>query len=385
MTLKDKACVTGIGETSYMRGSTQTAFELQIEASLKAIADAGLDPKQIDGVIPIGIVSATAEDFIDNFGIPDLRFSALVPHGGASPVMALQCAAAAVAAGLCNHVLISFGRNVTGASATKAGARIHTMPQFHYVTEFEYPIGNAAPAQIYAPMAQRHMAMYGTKVSHFGEVAVAHRQHALLNDNAVMKKPMTLQDHANSRMIADPFRLFDCSLESDGGAACIVSAAERASDLKHRRVFISGTAAGHPDQPGAITQRPDMTSLGIAKAAQRAFHMAGVTHADIDVAEIYDCFTYAVIRQLEDLGFCKKGEGGPFVEGGRLRLDGALPTNTHGGLLSQAHVWGLNHIVELVHQLRGNAGRAQVKDAEVGLVTGYGDLGDGAVAIMRRD
>lgn len=385
MTLKDKACVTGIGETSYMRGSTQTAFELQIEASLKAIADAGLDPKQIDGVIPIGIVSATAEDFIDNFGIPDLRFSALVPHGGASPVMALQCAAAAVAAGLCNHVLIAFGRNVTGASATKAGARIHTMPQFHYVTEFEYPIGNAAPAQIYAPMAQRHMAMYGTKVSHFGEVAVAHRQHALLNDNAVMKKPMTLQDHANSRMIADPFRLFDCSLESDGGAACIVSAAERASDLKHRRVFISGTAAGHPDQPGAITQRPDMTSLGIAKAAQRAFHMAGVTHADIDVAEIYDCFTYAVIRQLEDLGFCKKGEGGPFVEGGRLRLDGALPTNTHGGLLSQAHVWGLNHIVELVQQLRGNAGRAQVKDAEVGLVTGYGDLGDGAVAIMRRD
>jgi acetyl-CoA acetyltransferase len=385
LTLKDKACVTGIGETSYMRGSTQTAFELQIEASLKAIADAGLDPKQIDGVIPIGIVSATAEDFIDNFGIPDLRFSALVPHGGASPVMALQCAAAAVAAGLCNHVLIAFGRNVTGASATKAGARIHTMPQFHYVTEFEYPIGNAAPAQIYAPMAQRHMAMYGTKVSHFGEVAVAHRQHALLNDNAVMKKPMTLQDHANSRMIADPFRLFDCSLESDGGAACIVSAAERASDLKHRRVFISGTAAGHPDQPGAITQRPDMTSLGIAKAAQRAFHMAGVTHADIDVAEIYDCFTYAVIRQLEDLGFCKKGEGGPFVEGGRLRLDGALPTNTHGGLLSQAHVWGLNHIVELVRQLRGNAGRAQVKDAEVGLVTGYGDLGDGAVAIMRRD
>ena len=385
MTLRDKACVTGVGETTYMRGSTQSAFELQIEASLKAIADAGLDPKQIDGVIPIGIVSATAEDFIDNFGIPDLRFSALVPHGGASPVMALQCAAAAVAAGVCNHVLIAFGRNVTGAAATKAGARIHTMPQFHYVTEFEYPIGNAAPAQIYAPMAQRHMALYGTKVSHFGEVAVAHRQHALLNDNAVMKKPMTLEDHANSRMIADPFRLFDCSLESDGGAACIVSSAERASDLKHRRIFISGTAAGHPDQPGAITQRPDMTSLGIAKAAQRAFQMAGVTHADIDVAEIYDCFTYAVIRQLEDLGFCKKGEGGPFVEGGRLRLDGALPTNTHGGLLSQAHVWGLNHIVELVRQLRGNAGRAQVKDAEVGLVTGYGDLGDGAVAIMRRD
>ncbi len=384
MTLRDKACVTGIGETAYVRGSTKTAFELQMEASLKAIRDAGLDPRQIDGVIPIGIVSGTAEDFIDNFGITDLRFSAVVPHGGASPAMALQAAAAAVAAGVCNHVLIAFGRNVTGAAITKAGARIHTMPQFHYVTEFEYPLGNVAPAQIYAPMARRHMELYGTKVEHFGEVAVAHRQHALLNDNAVMKKPITLEDHASSRMIADPFRLLDCSLESDGGAACIVSSAERAADLRHRRVFISGVAEGHPAQPGSITQRPDMTSLGIAKAAERAFRMAGVAHADIDVAEIYDCFTYAVIRQLEDMGFCKKGEGGPFVEGGRLRLGGALPTNTHGGLLSQAHVWGLNHIVELVRQLRGDAGRAQVRDAEVGLVTGYGDLGDGAIAIMRR-
>ena len=384
MTLRDKACVSGIGETAYMRGSTKTAFELQIEASLKAVADAGLTPRDIDGVIPIGIVSGTADDFIENFGIPDLRFSAVIPHGGASPVMALQCAAAAVAAGACNHVLITFGRNVTAKAITKAGARIHTMPQFHYVTEFEYPFGAIAPAQLYAPMARRHMELYGTKVEHFGEVAVAHREHALLSDNAVMKKPITLEDHRNSRMISDPFRLLDCSLESDGGAACIVSAANRAGDMKHRRVYISGVAEGHPDSPGSITQRPDMTSLGIAKASARAFQMAGVTHADIDVTEIYDCFTYAVIRQLEDLGFCKKGEGGPFVEGGRLRLGGALPTNTHGGLLSQAHVWGLNHIVELVRQLRGDGGRAQVKDAEVGLVTGYGDMGDGALAIMRR-
>ena len=384
MSLSDKACVTGIGETQYMRGSSKTAFELQLEASLKAIADAGLTPKDIDGIIPIGIVSGTADDFIDNFGIPDLRFSALIPHGGASPVMALQCAAAAVAAGVCNHVLITFGRNVTAAS-NKAGARIHQMPQFHFVTEFEYPMGAIAPAQLYAPMARRHMELYGTTVAQFGEVAVACREHALLNDNAVMKKPITLEDHRNSRMIADPFRLLDCSLESDGGAAIVVSSAAAAGDLRHGRVFISGVAAGHPDSPGSITQRPDMTSLGIAKASARAFQMAGVTHADIDVTEIYDCFTYAVIRQLEDLGFCAKGEGGPFVEGGRLRLGGALPTNTHGGLLSQAHVWGLNHVVELVRQLRGDGGLAQVQGAEVGLVTGYGDMGDGALAILRRE
>ena len=383
MTLCDKACVTGIGETAYMRGSTKTAFELQIESSLKAIADAGLTPKDIDGIIPIGIVSGTADDFIDNFGLPDLRFSALVPHGGASPAMALQCAAAAVATGACNHVLITFGRNVS-AAANKAGARIHGMPQFHFVTEFEYAMGAIAPAQLYAPMARRHMELYGTTVEQFGEVAVACREHALLNENAVMKKPITLEDHRNSRMIADPFRLLDCSLESDGGAAVVISATERAGDLRHRKVYISGVAAGHPDSPGSITQRPDMTSLGIGKAAPRAFRMAGVTPADIQVAEIYDCFTYAVIRQLEDMGFCAKGEGGPFVQGGRLKLGGALPTNTHGGLLSQAHVWGLNHIVELVRQLRGDAGRAQVKDAELGLVTGYGDMGDGALAIMRR-
>ena len=383
MTLCDKACVTGIGETAYMRGSTKTAFELQIESSLKAIADAGLTPKDIDGIIPIGIVSGTADDFIDNFGLPDLRFSAVVPHGGASPAMALQCAAAAVATGACNHVLITFGRNVS-AAANKAGARIHGMPQFHFVTEFEYAMGAIAPAQLYAPMARRHMELYGTTVEQFGEVAVACREHALLNDNAVMKKPITLEDHRNSRMIADPFRLLDCSLESDGGAAVVISATGRAGDLRHRKVYISGVAAGHPDSPGSITQRPDMTSLGIGKAAPRAFRMAGVTPADIQVAEIYDCFTYAVIRQLEDMGFCAKGEGGPFVQGGRLKLGGALPTNTHGGLLSQAHVWGLNHIVELVRQLRGDAGRAQVKDVELGLVTGYGDMGDGALAIMRR-
>jgi len=383
MSLTDKACVSGIGETKYTRRAETSAFELQIEASLSAIRDAGLDPKEIDGVIPIGLITGIAEDFIDNFGIPDLRFSALIPHGGASPAMALQCATLAIAGGVCKHVLIAFGRNVSALSA-KAGARIHQMPQFHYVTEFELATGMAAPAQIYAPMARRHMEEFGTTAEHFGEVSVAMREHALLNDNAIMKKPITMEDHHNSRMIADPFRLFDCSLESDGGAAVVLSAAERATDMPHHPVYISGVAAGHPDSPASITQRPDIASLGLGKAAGRAFEMAGVTHADIDIAEVYDCFTYAVIKQFEEMGFCAQGEGGPFVADGRLRPGGTLPTNTHGGLLSQAHVWGMNHITELVRQLRGDAGRAQVADAEIGLVTGYGDMGDGGIAIMRR-
>lgn len=383
MQLRDKACVSGIGETLYSKRAEQGVVGLQLQASLAAIRDAGLEPKDIDGLIPIGVVSAIAEDFIDNFGIPDLRFSALIPHGGASPAMALQAATLAVAGGVCNHVLIAFGRNVSAAAA-KAGARIHQMPQFHYVTEFELATGMAAPAQIYAPMARRHMELYGTTVEHFGEIAVAMREHAMRNDNALMQKPMTLADHRNSRMIADPFRLFDCSLESDGGAAVVVSSAERARDLKQRPVYISGVATGHPDSPASITQRPDIAALGLGKAAPRAFQMAGVSHDDIDVAQVYDCFTYAVLRQFEEMGFCARGEGGPFVANGRLRPGGALPTNTHGGLLSQAHMWGMNHIVELVRQLRGDAGRAQVVDAEVGLVTGYGDMGDGGIAIMHR-
>jgi acetyl-CoA acetyltransferase len=186
-------------------------------------------------------------------------------------------------------------------------------------------------------------------------------------------------------MISDPFRLLDCSIESDGGAAFIVSASDRARDMRQPRVVVEGIAEGHPDSPSAITQREDMTTLGIAKAAPIAFGQAGIGPDDIDVAEIYDCFTYVVLCQLEDMGFCDKGEGGDFVSDGRLRPGGALPTNTHGGLLSQAHMLGMNHIVELVRQLRWQAGEAQVPDAEIGLATGYGDLGDGGLVVMRRD
>jgi acetyl-CoA acetyltransferase len=384
MTLANKAAVTGIGDTDYTRDAEgRSALALQLEAAMRAIADAGLTPRDIDGIVmPSPSSPVVAEDLVTNLGIPDLRFSAGTPLGGAGPVAALQCAAAAVAAGICSHVLLSLGR--TGRSGQRIGTRVQQMPQFRTVGEFEAPVGAIAPAQYYAPMARRHMEMFGTTSRQLAEIAVTTRQHAILNGNARMTRSITIEDHQASRMIADPLRLLDCSLESDGAVAVVVSAAERAGDMPRPRVLLAGMAEGHPDSPSTITQRGDMTRLGLAKAAPRAFAMAGVTPADIDVAEIYDCFTYIVLCQIEDLGFCAKGEGGAFVEGGALGLGGRLPVNTHGGLLSQAHMAGMNHVAELVRQLRGEAGRAQVPEAEVGLVTGYGDLGDGTLAIMTR-
>ena len=384
MSLKGKGAVTGVGETRYSKSSGRSITALQMEASLAAIRDAGLVPQDIDGIIAYGSMAVVAEDFITNFGIPDLKFSATTPLGGASAVSSLQCAVAAVTTGICKHVLIPIGRNGSSGAGGRIGARVREMPQFRVIGEFEMPLGAIAPAQLYAPMARRHMEEFGTTSRQLAEIAVSTRANAILNGNAMMTKPLTIEDHQASRMISDPLRLYDCSLESDGAVAFVVSSAERAKDMAKPRIQILGVAEGHPDSPSAITQRPDLTRLGIAKAAPRAFGMAGVGHKDIDVAEIYDCFTYIVLCQLEDLGFCKKGEGGPFVASGAIKLGGTLPINTHGGLLSQAHMAGFNHVVELVRQLRGEAGKAQVKDAEVGLVTGYGDMGDGSLAIMAR-
>ena len=380
MSLREKAAITGIGETEYVRGSGKTPLAMQLEATLMACRDAGISPKDIDGIIPYAS-NVVAEDFITNLGISDLRFSATTPMGGASAVAAIQCAVAVVAAGICKHVLLPLGRD--GWSGARIGSRVQQMPQFKLIGEFEMPLGAIAPAQLYAPMARRHMELFGTTSRQLGSIAVSTRQHAILHGNATMTKPIDIEDHQSSRMISDPLRLLDCSLESDGGAAVIISSAERARDMNKPPVYIMGVAEGHPDSPSAITQRPDLTKLGLAKAAPKAFGMAGVSPADIQVAEIYDCFTYIVMCQIEDLGFCKKGEGGAFVENGALGLGGRLPVNTHGGLLSQAHMAGLNHVVELARQLRGEGGKTQVPGAKLGLVTGYGDMGDGSLAIMR--
>ncbi len=234
-------------------------------------------------------------------------------------------------------------------------------------------------------MARRHMHEFGTTAEQLGAIAVAMRKHAQLNPNAVMHgKPMTLDEYLASPMITDPYRSFDCCLETDGAAAVVVTtrrAGARSREEAGRTIM--GVARGQPYPADEITNRKDIfRNRPHHRGAGGVRASAGVTPQDIDFAEIYDCFTFEVLQQIEETGFCERGEGGAFVEGGRIELGGALPVNTHGGLLSEAHVLGMNHIVEAVRQLRGDAGERQVADAEIGLVTGWGDFGDGSIAIL---
>lgn len=388
MELKDKACIVGIGETAYCRkpGSGLSEESLQLHASVAALRDAGLHGSQIDGVLAFPNVGK-CEAFAASLGSENLRFAAIIHMGGAAPVASLRLAAMAVVSGAANHVLIPAGWN--GYSGARVRQTVttdkHSIPGGAIAWDYYLPQGLTVPPQWYALMARRHMHEYGTTHEQMGAVAIAMRRHAQLNPAALMHgKPLTMADYLASPMLADPYRVNDCCLETDGAAACIVTTVERARDLGKTPVYIMGAAAGQPYPADEITNRKDFHRTGLSIAAPEAFRMAGVTPADADFAQIYDCFTFEVIQQIEEAGFCARGEGGPFVENGAIELGGRLPVNTHGGLLSEAHSLGIGHIVEAVKQLRGSAGARQVADAEVGVVTGWGDFGDGSIAILRR-
>jgi acetyl-CoA acetyltransferase len=394
LSLRDQACIVGIGETDYCRapGSGKSELALMLEATRTALADAGLEARDVDGIMT-PIWGSSAEELAVHLGIEDLRYAVQVNMGGASSVVGLQSAATAVAFGLASTVLIPFawngfsGRRVRGDMTALAQelARFEASVGIA-VRDFYIPYGSSSPAQWYTLMAQRHLQQYGTPREALGAIAVACRAHAQLNDRAVMRgKPMTMDDYLASPWICEPYKLLDCCLETDGAAAIIVTSAERARRLGRKPVFVAGVGEGHPYPADDIINRPDLLTIGLTHAAPRAYAMAGLGPEDADFAQIYDCFTFEVLHQLEEAGFARRGEGAAFVADGNIQLGGTCPINTHGGLLSQAHVAGLNHLVEATRQLRGTAGRAQVEHARVGIVTGWGDFGDGGLAVLRSD
>jgi acetyl-CoA acetyltransferase len=387
VSLSGKSAIVGIGQTPFTRGTALSTLDLHLAAAREALDDAGLSPDDVDGVMPNELAGTIAEEFIMNLGLPDLAFSSTIRTGGASFVSAIQSAALAIAGGVATTILLVAGRRGYSAqrvSRTSEGA-IAPHPVMRHVDEFERPFGNTVASQWFAQAARRHMHEFGTKTEHFGRIAVACRRHANLNPRALMfQKAMTLEQHQASAMIADPLRLFDCSLETDGATAVVLTSAERARDLRRRPVSLLGIGEGHGSPPTSITQKRDMTEIeGLRSAGRRAFAMAEMTPTEVDAAQIYDGFSWIVLASLEALGFCAKGEGGPFVEGGRIELGGALPVNTSGGLLSEGHCSGANLVSEAVRQLRGDVEPTrQVPDCRRVLVTGEGDFHEGSAMIL---
>ena len=374
--LKDKAAIVGIGQTAYNRESGRSELDMAVEAADKAITDAGLSSSDIDGIVKFTADSTPQGELAACLGIPYLRYyGELGPLGGAACGLVIQ-AAMAVSSGMANNVIVF--RSVNGRSGARYGSGVVTTRRGQGTSAFTEPYGLLVPGQSSAMRARRHMHDFGTKLEHFGGVALAFRKHACLNPKAIMYgRPITMDDYLNSKVFFAPLRIFDCALEADGANAFIISAADNSFNSSERPVFIMGAAQALP--AGLGDRGGNWEDNGASRLAPELFASAGVTADDIDVVGFYDHFSPVIITKLEDYGFCKRGEGGPFVGEGRIELGGQIPVNTSGGHLSEAYLQGMNQIIEVVRHLR-HLSYAQVEDAELGLV----DSGDGSGALILR-
>ena len=362
-----KVAIVGIGYTQLSRRSGRSPLDLAVEAITEAVEDAGLSTVDIDGLATHHVNdSAPVHEVAVALGLPDLSWYQEEFGGGSRAPAVVGQAALACHHGAARTVVVY--RALNGRSGMRMGASGGGRAVPGADLQFQEPYGLLAPAHHYGLGARMHMNRYGTTYEHLGMVAVQQRRNAAGNPRALMRKPLTMEDYLNSRWIADPFRLLDCCLETDGACAVVLTATDRAADLRQPVVALLGWASSIGPN-GFSNTDGDLTHTAAALLAPRLYSMAGVGPADVDVAEIYDAFTYSVLVQLEDYGFCAKGEGGPFVASGATALGGALPVNTHGGFLSEGYVHGLNHVCEAVSQLRGHAGSRQAHDAEVALST----------------
>lgn len=361
-----RAVIVGIGHSDFGKIPERSAWELEVEAVAKAVADAGLSAREIDGLLtdpgPVqGVLDGITPHFLRlgaALGL-DPTYTGSEILGGAGSVASVERAALAVEAGLCEVCACVYG----DSALSSAGA-------YAYGRGDESAFGFFGAVGLHALAAQRHMHRYGTRREQLAEIAVAARAHAARTPHAQKRREITIDQYMDEAPIVEPLCRLDCCLVSDGAAAVIITTEERAADLQAAGIRILGHAQAHSLSTYASPDHFD--HLPASRSGPAAFARAGVKVEDIDVALLYDCFTIVLLLQLEDYGFCKKGEGGAFVMDGGIGPGGRLPVNTSGGLLAEAYGGGMLHIIEAVRQLRGTADARQVEGAELALVSGHG-------------
>lgn len=376
MTLKNKACIVGIGSTEFTRCSGRSEIHMAVDAALAACEDAGLEPEKIDGMVKFGTAGQVATEFTTEadvarcLNIPNLHYFAEAPWGGGACCATVMHAAMAVATGVAKYVLCF--RSLKPASGTVRYGRPASMPiDAHW--SYTMPFGFASPTSWVAMFTTRWMHETGATQEDLASVALVCRENAVVNPRAIFyQRPMTMEDYFKSPMLCKPFRMHDTCLENDGAVALIVTTPKRARDLKQIPAYITGAAMATAEDAYCMTAFyrekigiPEMEWVG-----KDLFKMAKMTPKDVDVCQVYDAFTSLVPMQLEALGFVGEGEGGAFVRGGdRIRPTGELPINTSGGMLSESYIHGMNMIAEAVRQIRGTA-VTQIPNVEVSMSTG---------------
>ena len=365
--LSGRVVIAGIGHTAFGKHPGRGTVSLNVEAIRKALADADIEKREVDGLLVKAPTSKFemmyAQKLAEALGMQP-RIGGVYDHGGASNISMISYAAMAIEAGQCEVALVSLADNPATGSR-QAYEKSYGDDGSGLFGWFSTPAG-------YAMVAQRHMAQYGTTSDQLGAIAVACRKHGAANPHAQLRKPLTLEQYRESRLIVEPLRRDDCCLVSDGAAAVVLMSAKKAAELKVAKpVPVLGFGQGQTSWDVAL--RPDLTTSAAKVSAQTAFAMAGLKPADIDVAQIYDCFTICALMTLEAYGFCAQGGGGRFVEGGRIELGGDLPINTSGGLLSETGMPGMQLVLEGVRQMRGDSVN-QVKGAGKCAVSNQGGI-----------